>query len=319
MSWKPALYEYVKAANTQETDYSSGRTKEEKLRLKRLKAWHRERGVRPLGCDTALAVGRVWETERKAVVDIQLRKTLYMKTNGKEHVEERVDRERVTLVSSPAGEWRVVRSEPAAAEKASVAAALAAGRIQPAPFLDERRIVRPHSIVWDRAASYDREAARLYADRHWNDPNPEYLSFDVDCTNYVSQCLYAGGAPMNYTGNRVSGWWYRGRLGGRELWSFSWSVAHAMQVYLQTRRSEGLRAETVHAPQELTVGDVICYDFDGDGKFEHTTIVTGADGAGMPLVNAHTTNSRNRYWDYKDSYAWTERTKYRFFHISDLF
>ena len=124
---------------------------------------------------------------------------------------------------------------------------------------------------------------------------------------------------MNYTGMRESGWWYKGRSGGKELWSFSWSVAHAFHWHLMGGRSDGLRAERVRSPQELTIGDVICYDFDGDGKFEHSVIVTGADGAGMPLVNAHTTNSRNRYWDYRDSYAWTERTAYRFFHISDVF
>lgn len=325
MGWKPALYEYVKAANAREMDYSAGRTAEEQLRLKRLKAWHRERNVRPIGCDTALSVRRVRETDRGAIVDIHLRKILYMKTNGVEHTEERIDGERVILERSPAGEWRVIRSEPVAAERAAVQAALGAasgmgaGGIRSVPLLDERKIARPHSLLELRAASYDREAARAYADRYWNEANPEFLAFDVDCTNYVSQCLYAGGAPMDYTGIRESGWWYRGRSGNRELWSFSWSVAHALNWYLSARRSEGLRAEVVHSPQELTVGDVICYDFDGDGRFDHTTIVTGADGAGMPLVNAHTSNSRNRYWDYKDSYAWTERTKYRFFRISDLF
>ncbi|MNN92744.1 putative amidase domain protein [compost metagenome] len=66
---------------------------------------------------------------------------------------------------------------------------------------------------------------------------------------------------------------------------------------------------------ELDIGDVICYSWDGDGRYGHSTIVTGFDPGGMPLVNAHTVNSRNRYWDYSDSYAWTERTQYRFYHI----
>jgi hypothetical protein len=37
------------------------------------------------------------------------------------------------------------------------------------------------------------------------------------------------------------------------------------------------------------------------------------------LISAHTTNSKNRYWDYRDSYAWTSLTKYRFFHMPDQF
>lgn len=39
--------------------------------------------------------------------------------------------------------------------------------------------------------SYDRLAAVQYAERWWNSYNPQYRKFDVDCTNYVSQCLRA--------------------------------------------------------------------------------------------------------------------------------
>ena len=318
MNWKPALYEYVKAANERESGDGSCRTPQERFRLERLKAWYRERGAKPLGCDTVLSIRHVREKERETIVDLDLRRKLYVFTNRLEHTEERVDRERVTLQLAEGGEWRVVRAEPLAAENAS-GGVLTASHLRTAPFLNER-ILAARAAVWtERSQRYNREAVRAYAERHWNEPNAQFITFDVDCTNYVSQCLYAGGAPMNYTGMRESGWWYKGRSGGKELWSFSWSVAHAFHWYLMGSRPDGLRAERVHTPQELTIGDVICYDFDGDGKFEHSVIVTGADGAGMPLVNAHTTNSRNRYWDYRDSYAWTERTAYRFFHISDVF
>jgi hypothetical protein len=124
---------------------------------------------------------------------------------------------------------------------------------------------------------------------------------------------------MNYTGRRDSGWWYKGRSGGRELWSYSWAVSHALQSYLARGASTGLTAVQVESPADLKLGDVIFYDWDGDGRFQHSTIVTAFDSAGMPLVNANTTASRHRYWDYRDSYAWTERTRYKFFHISDEF
>ena len=39
------------------------------------------------------------------------------------------------------------------------------------------------------------------------------------------------------------------------------------------------------------IGDVICYDWDGNGHFQHNTVVVAKDPHGMPLVNAHTTNS----------------------------
>ena len=76
-----------------------------------------------------------------------------------------------------------------------------------------------------------------------------------------------------------------------------------------------MRAVQVNRPEELLPGDIICYDWDGDGRWDHNTIVTAKDPMGMPLVNAHTVNSRHRYWDYRDSYAWTPNTRYRFYRI----
>lgn len=84
-------------------------------------------------------------------------------------------------------------------------------------------------------------------------------------------------------------------------------------------RPAGLRAERVERPEQLSPGDVICYDWDGNGQFRHNTIVTALNEDGMPLVNANTVPSRHRYWDYRDSYAWTENTRYRFYRIEAIF
>ncbi|KAB7704889.1 CHAP domain-containing protein [Bacillus aerolatus] len=162
-----------------------------------------------------------------------------------------------------------------------------------------------------RIFHYDRLKAVQYAERWWNSNNPAYRNFDVNCTNYISQCLHAGGAPMTGYPDRSRGWWIRGNN-----WSYSWSVAHAFRWFLSSAQT-GLRAEEVNEPENLQPGDVICYDFQGDGRFDHTTIVTAKDRRGMPLVNAHTTNSRMRYWSYEDSTAYTANIKYKFFQIKD--
>ncbi len=159
---------------------------------------------------------------------------------------------------------------------------------------------------------YDREAAVWYADRWWDGRNPAYPSFDVDCTNYISQCLRAGGAPMHGSPARDRGWWITG-----DNWSFSWSVAHSLRWYLAGSQ-RGLTAVQVASAEELELGDVILYDFQGDGRFDHSTIVTAKDGA-SPLVNAHTYDVKQRSWDYKDSYAYRPNAKYIFFHINDRF
>ncbi|WP_066401057.1 amidase domain-containing protein [Neobacillus mesonae] len=158
---------------------------------------------------------------------------------------------------------------------------------------------------------YDRLKAVQYAERWWNTYNPAYKKFENNCTNYISQCLRAGEAPMRGHPNRGTGWWYQ-----HTNWSYSWAVAHSLKNYLGNSKS-GLKAKQVSSPEQLNLGDVICYDFEGDGRFNHNTIVTGKDANGMPLVNANTYNSRMRYWAYEDSSAYTPNIKYRFYNIID--
>ncbi len=162
-----------------------------------------------------------------------------------------------------------------------------------------------------RSSTYNREQAVAYAETHWDTPNPAYAYLTVDCTNFVSQCLHAGGIPMQYTGNRGSGWWYRGK---GENWSYSWTVAHSLYLLMKSGKAP-IYAVQMESPMELDIGDVICYDFDGDGRFQHNTLVVGKDIYGMPLVNAHTTNSQHRYWEYRDSTAYTPHIQYAFFKI----
>lgn len=158
---------------------------------------------------------------------------------------------------------------------------------------------------------YDRRKAVQYAEKWWNTYNPSYRKFENDCTNFVSQCLHQGGAPMRGHPNRGSGWWMKG-----QNYSYTWAVANSLKQYLPGAKI-GLRAKEVKSPETLLYGDIICYDFQGDGRIDHNTIVTGKDAEGMPLVNAHTYNSRMRYWAYEDSSAYTPNIKYRFFTIVD--
>jgi hypothetical protein len=339
-SWKSVLYEYVQKRNQMEVDYQmesvlpyvsdENYVLNEKKRLKRIIASDRKNARQPVRSETRVKVNKISEREDKVVVDITFMKKKTMPAGPDE---ERLEKERLTLVQVSRG-WTIKKVDVAVPERISQVkplndipakndAAVRSGgrREEPSglkaaggPFLNPDVLSARHMPT--RNITYNRMKAKQYADTWWNQGNPEFIEFDVDCTNYVSQCLYAGGIPMNYTGNRASGWWYKGRIHGQEQWSFSWSVSHSLQSHLSTSRS-GLRAELVESPKQLTIGDVIIYDWDGDSRYQHSTIVTEIDAAGYPLVNAHTSNSRHRYWDYKDSYAWSEKTKYRFFHIVD--
>ena len=50
--------------------------------------------------------------------------------------------------------------------------------------------------------SYDRRSAAAYAQRWAYFRNPDFLDFSDlggDCTNFASQCIYAGSGVMNFT------------------------------------------------------------------------------------------------------------------------
>lgn len=182
----------------------------------------------------------------------------------------------------------------------------------------EHKAVTPDIVVGiEQAAtferlsySYDRMKAVQYSERWWNEFNPKYKKFNDDCTNFISQCLHAGGIPMWGSPNKSKGWWMSGNS-----WSYSWTVAHSLMLLLANGR--GIRTQEVSSPQKLQLGDIICYDFQGNGRYDHNTIVTAKDQNGMPLVNAHTTNSRRRYWAYEDSTAYTPNIQYKYFIILD--
>lgn len=330
--WRKTLSVYVNEQNQDEVDYRtpSGETVVTDLdyllrrgeRKRKLESWYRSRGAAPLRCETRAKLVREIENRAGEIeVDLQLSRKIYYEKGGARHQEERVEQQRLTLQRDGSG-WIVSRVEQPVPERHPAMVLPDPGDsgqdnrkpAAPRPFLN-------HEVLGGgsaRSVVYRREEAVLYADRWWDGFNPEFAGFEVDCTNYISQCLFAGGAPINYTGKREAGWWYKGYVGGQEAWSYSWSVANALERHL-VHSSTGLRAEPLDRPEQLQPGDVIVYDWDGNGAYQHSTIVTAFDAGGMPLVNAHTTPSKHRYWDYRDSYAWSENTVYRFFHIADRF
>ncbi|GIP61031.1 amidase domain-containing protein [Paenibacillus sp. FSL W8-0186] len=332
--WRRTLSLYVNQHNQDEVDYRPKAAEAEAIvadleylmrrgeRKRRLQEWYKERRATPLRCETRAKLLREIENRAGEIeVELQMARRTYYEKGGARHQEEVIDRQRLTLEREGGG-WIITRIEQPVDERHAPfklpldrgsGEAGALGKL-PGPYLNAQ-VLGPRT---SRSTPYRREDAVLYADRWWDGFNPEFAEFEVDCTNYISQCLFAGGAPINYTGKRESGWWYKGYIKGREAWSYSWSVANALERLL-AHSTSGLRAEAVDNPEQLQMGDVIIYDWDGDGSYQHSTIVTAFDAGGMPLVNAHTTPSKHRYWDYRNSYAWSENTVYRFFRIVDHF
>jgi hypothetical protein len=309
-TWRSALEKYLecrtKGLVVETDDFFDCVSAEQAKRVKRYSTFRWEqlnqRNARPIKSKVQIHTLQVErEMEDGVVVRIEAREWYAYQLERRWHEQEKEMQMRVIL-HRPQDKWLVVHEEKIPHE-----AAIPVFHQYENTEAEDKRQTKT-----DQNYSYNRLQAIRYAEAWWNDYNPQFRHFDVDCTNFISQCLYAGGIPLQVTGSRSNGWWYRGGNSPSALWSFSWAVAHSFRWYLEKGR---IRTETKSSADQLSLGDVICYDFDGDGRWQHSTIVVAKDGRGMPLVNAHTTNSRHRYWDYRDSTAYTPNIQYRFFHI----
>ncbi|MBQ1371969.1 MAG: amidase domain-containing protein [Oscillospiraceae bacterium] len=135
--------------------------------------------------------------------------------------------------------------------------------------------------------AYDRVAALAYARRWALGRNPAYYDFTAlggDCTNFVSQCLFAGVGVMNDTS--VTGWYYRSASDR----TASWTGVEYLYRFLTKNRGSGPVARPCSL-RELRPGDVIQLG-DSSGRFYHCLLVLrpGAD----PSVAAHDDNALDR-------------------------
>jgi cell wall-associated NlpC family hydrolase len=151
-----------------------------------------------------------------------------------------------------------------------------------------------------RQNQYSRVNAVKYAMKYALTPNHAYRYFPLvnntsgDCANFISQCLYAGGAPMNY--NNRSPWWYRhsGTSVNRDSWSISWSIASSLYWHLKINQASnlpGCKGLEVSNISLLQPGDLIFFQ-DDKGAIFHSAIVTSILH-NKPLISHHSFEALN--------------------------
>lgn len=138
-----------------------------------------------------------------------------------------------------------------------------------------------------REITYDRKAAVDYARRWALSRNPRYYNFENiggDCTNFASQCIFAGSKVMNFT--PVMGWYYRSAADRTP----SWSGVEYLYNFLVNNRSVGPYAREV-TQQDVMPGDIVQLGrYSGD--FYHSPFVTATEP--IILVAAHTFDALDR-------------------------
>ncbi|MGD0876195.1 MAG: amidase domain-containing protein [Acidimicrobiales bacterium] len=168
-------------------------------------------------------------------------------------------------------------------------------------------MVRPGSA----SASFSSSASASYQTTWWNGDNPEFVAFDDDCANYVSQTLFAGGE------NETSAWY--NHIGDMEV-TPDWDNAQDLFYYVWEDSGWGNYSDilfaywwggTAPATNGTVNGDPYFYNWsaetngEGYGGIDHSTVQhsIGTDGGGYygDLISSHTNDRANLFWTEKDA------------------
>lgn len=155
---------------------------------------------------------------------------------------------------------------------------------------------------------YDRQAAVTYAHRWAYGRNPAYYDFQNlggDCTNFASQCLYAGCGVVNFT--PVYGWYYLSVNDRSPSWT---GVVYFYNFLVRSEENSGPFGAEVPLSGCLP-GDFVQLSFDGV-TFGHTPIIVEMGTPAAPentLVAAHSNDT-----DYRPLSAY-EFQRARYLHI----
>ncbi len=144
---------------------------------------------------------------------------------------------------------------------------------------------------------YNRERALEYARRWAFDRNPlfeNYTGIGGDCTNFVSQAIFAGSCAMNYT--PTFGWYYISPTNRAP----AWTGVQFFYNFITSNTGVGpYGRETVAGA--LDIGDVIQLG-NAAGMYYHTMIVTGFSPDGY-LIAAHSNDALDRPLSSYDYYT----------------
>lgn len=143
---------------------------------------------------------------------------------------------------------------------------------------------------------YNRERALEYARRWALSRNPLFIDFTGgggDCTNFVSQCVFAGCGVMNYT--ETFGWYYVSSDDRAPAWSGVdefYNFLLGTPDFVMANGGTGPYGKEAESREEVMIGDVVQL-INSAGEYYHTLIITGFEGGDI-LVSAHSNDALDR-------------------------
>ena len=143
---------------------------------------------------------------------------------------------------------------------------------------------------------YNRERALEYAQKWALSRNPLFIDFTGgggDCTNFVSQCIFAGCGVMNYT--KTFGWYYISPEDRAPAWSGVdelYDFLLGAPDFIMANGGTGPYGKEATTMEEVSLCDVVQLR-NSAGEYYHTLIITGFDGEEV-LVSAHSNDALDR-------------------------
>jgi hypothetical protein len=254
------------------------------------------------GSDTEVTVDSVQVRGRTATAQVTEDSTLtYAKIRGDEPATTAfVAHHELTFAAAPDGTWQLTGERltdqgprplnapvqmaapavPAAARPSDVIDAPRAAITYPAP-------ARAKNL--GTGARYKYAAMATYAEKHWKYYNSAYRQYGGDggdCTNFLSQALYAGGWKQVTKSGSEYGTWYSKASGE----SLTWIGVNEWSWFTQTAR----RTTPLANAYQMDIGDVLQLDFDKNGSKEHSMLTTYRSASGVPYLTYHSADTYRR-------------------------
>ncbi|MBS1401985.1 MAG: hypothetical protein HPZ79_03245 [Oscillospiraceae bacterium] len=173
--------------------------------------------------------------------------------------------------------------------------------------------------------AYSRTNAVNYANTYALscNPNHKYFTRGGNCTNFVSQCMYAGGVKTDSTWNFT-----QGVVSTYNTYTRAWTVADELKNYIKINlggerlvskwkkygdSSQGVYGYVNNSNNLTNTGiEIVFYDWQDDGIIDHSSIIVGTgnslDGTGYgDLVDQNSTDRKQTLW-HLDSYNSNKKT-----------
>lgn len=152
------------------------------------------------------------------------------------------------------------------------------------------------------AGVYNGSDASAYAQLYHNSgPYGFHYYEGGDCTNFASQSVYYGGIDMDYGYSEDSAYWYSKQLAPyihdvARSWRVVGNMMDHMYYYENTGYWLDFDSSGYQIFNPLQTGDLLYADWNRDGIWDHSMIITGWDwinGHWEPKLSYHTTDRLN--------------------------